>query len=115
MLDVLAERLARDVDAGERGVAGRLPRRHPAREHANVRVSERGKLRRAALGEPLPTVAEDDRNAPPRDEPLHPELEPAEGQARGVEEVALAERALLAEVQEGELVGAEEERVQLVR
>ena len=115
MLDILAERLARHVDAAERGVAGRLPGRHPAREHPHVRVAEGRELGGTTLGKPLSAVAEDDGSAPPRHEAPDPEFEAAQGQAGGVEEVALAERSLLPEVEEGKLALAEEERVQLLR
>ena len=102
VFDELPERLARHVDAGERGVAGRPPCRDPTRQHPHVRVAEGRELGAPRSASPSPSVAEDHRDAPPRHEPADPELEAAQGQAGGIEDVALAERSLLPEVEEGD-------------
>ena len=110
MLDVLAERLARHVHAGEELAAERAPGVHPTGKDGDVVVAEFTQLRRRALRQAVVGVAEDDPRRPARHEPRELQLEARKRQRRGEEEMPLGEDALFADVEERELPAVLEHR-----
>src|SRR6516165_5284624 len=78
VLDELAERLARDVDAGEQFEPGLGPARNPAVERMEIGVAGAREDVSGALAKAVGGVAQHDARAPPRHQAGEFELEPAQ-------------------------------------
>ncbi len=103
MLDELAERLARDIDAGEQHQAGRGPGRDAAVEMEKIGVAGAQKNRRRALDQAVGVVAQHDAGAAARHQTGEIELQPAQRHRAREQEMALREDQLLAQVDERQL------------
>ena len=109
VLDKLAEGLARDVDAFIERVAGALPSRRPAGQDVHAMVAQCLRPLGGPLGDRvLAAIAKHHPDTPVRHEHIEAELETAVGQWYCKKEVALAELACLAHVDERDLAAVRE-------
>ena len=115
VLDQLAERLARHVDAGEQLVAGRLPADIAAVEHADIDVAGFRQHGRGALRQPVGIVDQHDPRRTAWDQPRHAQLEPAQRHRAREQQVVLRKDPLLAHVEQRELLPIEQHRAQRPR
>ena len=115
VLDELAERLARDVDASVERVAGALPRRRPSRQDVDVAVAYGLRPPGGALGNAVTAVAEHEPHGLVRHQRRQARLEAAIGQRHGEKQMSLAELARLAHIEQRHLAGVGEPGLQCRR
>ncbi len=87
----------------------------PSGQHREVAVAPMHQLPRRAMREPVAIVAQHDARRPPRHQRVEPELEPAQRQRRGIEQMALGEDAFLADIEDRQLLAVAQHRFELGR
>ena len=102
-LDVLAERLARHIDALEQLVTGRAPSADAALEDGRIGVAEVPEHRRGAQRGAIALVTEHDRRGPPRHQARQVDLEALEWRVAGEQDVAAGKGAGRPDVEQREL------------
>ena len=112
MLDKFAERLARHVDAAEQLVTGPPPSGDAAGEKGDIVIAELLQADRRALRQPIVGIAQHQARRPARDERIDAQLDAAQRQVAGKEEVTVTELAFLAHVDESQLGAVVEHRLQ---
>ena len=113
-LDEFAEGLALDVDAGEELVPGLGPGLHPAFENTDIGISKAFEALRRAARQAVRSIREHDGRALARHHVANQQLEGTERQVRGREQVPVGERALFADIQQGELALASQHLLELI-
>ena len=113
VLDDFGERLARDVHAAIDAVPGRLPGRDAAVEHRHIRIAERSHAPGGEQCRTVAVVAPHDSGGAARHQIVDEQFQPAQRHARRQQQVAPAENALLARVEQGDLAAIVQLRLQI--
>jgi uncharacterized membrane protein YccC len=103
MLDDFGEGLARHMDAAIDRKPGRLPCLDAALQHRDIAVPAFDQPRRRALGQPFAVIRDDNRRRAPRQQTGRDQLEPAQRQARGHQQMPVVKAALLAGIDDRDL------------
>ena len=115
VLDHLGECLAGHVHAAVDAKAGRFPRGDAAVQQRDVLIAERRHPRGGARRQALAVVAPDDARTAPRHQIVDQQFQPAQRNARRHQQMAPAERQLLARVEQGDLAAIVQLRLQCPR
>ena len=115
VLDVLAERLARHVDAGEQLEAGLLPGGDAALQIRHVGVAGGGEDFGRALDQAVAVVAQHDAGVAARHQTREAQLQPAQRHRARPQQMAAREDQLLAQIDQRQLAAVGEHRLDGVR
>ncbi len=104
VLGKFAEGLGGHVDAGEHGVACGLPARHAAVQHKQARIAEGGQGLCGAHRYAVAVVRQHDARRGVGGQAADVELQPAKRERHRIERMAFAILAMLADIEQGDLV-----------
>ena len=115
-LDEFTERLGGHVDAAKDLEPGRGPACQPAFQEGNVRIAEAHQPFRPARHQIIvfrAAGAQHNGHVAPRHQIINDQLQPAQRQGYGEQQVALAEGAFFAQVQQRQLIPAHDHRLEI--